>query len=126
MAIRKIEQGTIIPREDGKLIEEYIGAVNTQTNAFSLARMEAPVGWSEPAQRCDFTEVAIVISGVLEVEGEADRVLVAPSEVCIVDPGTTVRYRNGGEHICHYWSLCIPAFRPDRLQILDGTTGKVT
>ena len=33
-----------------KIIEEFIGRVNSGTAAVSLARMKSPPGWLEPAQ----------------------------------------------------------------------------
>ena len=34
-----------------KLIEEFIGRVNSNTTAVSIARMRSPSGWSEPGKR---------------------------------------------------------------------------
>ena len=31
-----------------KMIEEFIGRVNLQTEAVSIARMKSPCGWAEP------------------------------------------------------------------------------
>ena len=39
-----------------KRIEEYIGRVNSDTDAVSLARMVSPPGWREPGQRPTFDE----------------------------------------------------------------------
>ena len=33
-----------------KIISEYIGRVNSKTEALSVARMQSPAGWIEPAQ----------------------------------------------------------------------------
>ncbi len=40
--IREVSTGTIIPRDDGKLIDEHAGAVHTKADAYSVARMLAP------------------------------------------------------------------------------------
>ncbi|WP_293164945.1 hypothetical protein [Okeania sp. SIO2C9] len=34
-----------------KQIDEYIGHVNSQTDAISVAQMRSPSGWMEPGQR---------------------------------------------------------------------------
>ena len=36
-----------------KLVEEYIGRVNTAHSGISIAHMHSPPGWSEPAARSD-------------------------------------------------------------------------
>lgn len=53
-----------------KTIEEYVGRVNTDTEALSIARMLSPAGWSEPGQRPDFDEFTVVLRGELHVESE--------------------------------------------------------
>ena len=52
MAI-KIEGPTIIKAagNKSKVIEEYIGCVNSQTKDLSVARMVSPAGWVEPGQQ---------------------------------------------------------------------------
>ncbi len=39
-----------IPVEGKKIILEYFGRVNTNTEEVSIARMVAPAGWTEPPQ----------------------------------------------------------------------------
>jgi hypothetical protein len=39
-----------------KQIEEFIGRVNTSTDAVSIARMVSPPGWEDPAQTPAFDE----------------------------------------------------------------------
>ena len=52
-----IEAPTRIPVPGGKVIDEYVGRVNSGEAAVSVAHMVAPGGWVEPAQRPDFDEV---------------------------------------------------------------------
>jgi hypothetical protein len=33
------------------IIEEYIGRVNSETDAVSIARMQSPPGWAEPGEQ---------------------------------------------------------------------------
>jgi ethanolamine utilization protein EutQ len=53
-----------------KIIEEYIGRVNSNTNAVSVAKMQSPGGWSEPGQIPEFDEYTIVLKGILRVTGK--------------------------------------------------------
>ena len=116
--IHKVATGTIIPRDDGKLIDEHIGAVNTKSDAYSVARMEAPAGWKEPAQTAAFDELVLVMQGTLAVKADGRTELVNANESCLVERGTTVMYSNASAIApCSYWSLCIPAFRPERTKI---------
>lgn len=118
--IRKVTEGTIIPRDDGKLIDEHIGAVNTKTDAYSVARMGAPPGWKEPAQTAQFDELVLVVQGTLAVEGDGRTEQVGPNESCLIERGTRVTYSNASaSEPCSYWSICIPAFRPERT-VLHG------
>ena len=39
-----------------KLIEEFIGRMNSGTTAVSIARMKSPSGWSEPGQTPKFVD----------------------------------------------------------------------
>ena len=51
-----------------KLIDEFVGRVNTGDERLSVARMQSPEGWVEPGQRPDFDEYTVVIDGALRVE----------------------------------------------------------
>ena len=48
---RLIPSPTSIPVPGGKLIDEYVGGVNTQTDAISIAHMRAPAGWTSRSRR---------------------------------------------------------------------------
>jgi ethanolamine utilization protein EutQ len=51
-----------------KLIDEYIGRVNSGTSAASVAHMRSPGGWQEPGQMPEFDEFTVVLKGMLRVE----------------------------------------------------------
>src|SRR5919197_1094812 len=51
-----------------KLIEEFVGRVNTGEERLSVARMRSPAGWIEPGQRPEFDEWTLVLDGTLRVE----------------------------------------------------------
>ncbi|MBN1208568.1 MAG: rRNA maturation RNase YbeY [Myxococcaceae bacterium] len=113
----RLRKGKLIPREDGKRIEEFIGAATTGTSSASVARMLAPPGWSEPAQKPEFDEVLLVLRGELTVVIDGKRERIGPGEVGWVPRGRRVIYRNDGQGACDYWSICAPAFRPELAHI---------
>lgn len=116
--IQKVQHGSIFPREDGKIIDEHFGVLNAGHDAFSLAHMFAPPAWREPAQVAAFDEVVIVVQGALAIEADGQHITVEPGETCFVQQKTRVIYSNASqEQQCEYWSLCMPAFRPDRTQL---------
>ena len=58
-----------------KLIDEYIGRVNSHDSAVSVAHMRSPHGWVEPGQAPEFDEFTVVLKGLLHVKsknGELD------------------------------------------------------
>jgi probable rRNA maturation factor len=113
--VYKVVHGTIFPREDGKVIDEHFGVLNTKSDAFSLAHMTAPPAWHEPAQIAEFDEVVIVVRGTLAVEANGEKLAIEPGETCLIEKGTHVVYSNASNtNECTYWSLCMPAFRPER------------
>lgn len=109
----RLRKGKLIPREDGKRIEEFVGAASTGTASASVARMLAPPGWSEPAQTPEFDEVVMVLRGELTLVVDGKRERIGEGEVGLVPRGKRVVYRNDGQGACDYWSVCAPAFRPE-------------
>lgn len=111
----KLRKGKLIPRADGKRIEEFVGVANTGTRSVSVARMWAPPGWREPAQTPEFDEVVMVLEGTLTlvVGSSKKRERIGPGEVGFVPRGERVVYRNDGATGCGYFSVCAPAFRPE-------------
>ena len=65
---RLIPSPTSIPVPGGKVIDEYVGGVNTGTDAISIAHMRAPADWDEPFQTPEFDEYTLVLKGTLRVE----------------------------------------------------------
>ena len=108
----RLKKGKLIPRDDGKRIEEFVGAANTGTKSVSVARMLAPPGWKEPAQVPEFDEVVMVLKGTLTLVVEGKRERIGESEVGLVPRGKRVVYRNDGAGACDYYSVCAPAFLP--------------
>jgi mannose-6-phosphate isomerase-like protein (cupin superfamily) len=96
-----------------KLIDEYVGRVNTRTEAVSVAHMRSPAGWSEPGQRPTFREYTIVLHGTLMVEFESGALEVRAGQGVICEPDEWVRYSTPGDDGAEYISVCMPAFSPD-------------
>src|SRR5262245_10601511 len=98
--------------EPPKLIEEYVGRVNTNESRVSIAHMHSPSGWSEPGQRPEFDEFTLVLQGVLLVEHESGRMEVHPGQAVHTRSGEWVRYSTPGDAGAEYVAVCLPAFAP--------------
>jgi mannose-6-phosphate isomerase-like protein (cupin superfamily) len=93
-----------------KLIDEYIGRVNSQTNAASVAHMRSPGGWLEPGQTPAFDEFTIVLKGTLRVEYKTGSLDVTAGQAVIAHAGEWVRYSTPHEDGAEYIAVCLPAF----------------
>ena len=93
-----------------KLIEEYIGRVNSGTPSVSIARMRIPAGWVEPGQRPVFDEFTVVLRGTLRVEHESGVIDVRAGQAIIAHAGDWVRYSSPQNDGAEYIAVCIPAF----------------
>ena len=95
-----------------KLIEEYIGRVNSGTLAVSIAHMHSPEGWQEPGQRPEFDEFTVVLRGKLRVEHGKGALEVAAGQAIIAHHGEWVRYSSPEPGGAEYLAVCLPAFSP--------------
>jgi ethanolamine utilization protein EutQ len=98
-----------------KLIDEYVGLVNSKTSAASVAHMRSPQGWLEPGQTPEFDEFTIVLKGLLRVEhrsanGTIDSLDVAAGQAVVAHAGEWVRYSTSQEGGAEYIAVCLPAF----------------
>lgn len=96
-----------------KLIDEYIGRVNSDTEELSVAHMRSPSGWAEPGQRPEFGEYTVVLRGALRVEHEQGALEVTAGQAVITRPGEWVRYSSPGAEGAEYVAVCLPAFSPN-------------
>lgn len=103
----------VVPGVEPKLIEEYVGGVNTGTSEVSVARMVAPGGWDEPGQRPSFDEITLVLRGVLRVETEGDPIDVSAGQAIRTKAGEWVRYSTPHDDGAEYVAVCLPAFSPN-------------
>ena len=95
-----------------KVIDEYIGRVNSKTSAASVAHMRSPGGWVEPGQTPEFDEFTIVLKGTLRVEHKAGTLDVPAGQAVIAHAGEWVRYSTPGDDGAEYIAVCLPAFSP--------------
>ncbi|MDI1436071.1 MULTISPECIES: cupin domain-containing protein [Polyangium] len=95
-----------------KLIDEYVGRINTRTEGASVAHMRSPGGWVEPGQRPAFDEFTVVLRGSLHVEYEGGAVDVREGQAIITHKGEWVRYSTPGDEGAEYIAVCLPAFSP--------------
>jgi quercetin dioxygenase-like cupin family protein len=109
-----ISSPTVIPAagQPPKIIEEFIGRVNSQTSAISIAKMTSPSGWREPGQTPEFDEYTIVLKGELQVETRDAVYKVAAGQAIIVHAGEWIRYGTPGPAGAEYIAVCLSAFSP--------------
>ena len=96
-----------------KLIDEYIGRVNSQTTSTSVAHMRSPEGWLEPGQTPAFDEFTIVLKGMLRVTHSSGSLDVAAGQAVIAHAGEWVCYSTPNEGGAEYIAVCLPAFSMD-------------
>jgi mannose-6-phosphate isomerase-like protein (cupin superfamily) len=96
-----------------KIIEEYFGRVNSKTAAVSIARMQSPAGWDEPAQRPDFDEYTVVLKGTLRVKTKEKTYDVTAGQGILISKSEWVQYSSPNEGGAEYIAVCLPAFSPD-------------
>jgi mannose-6-phosphate isomerase-like protein (cupin superfamily) len=96
-----------------KLIEEFVGRVNTGTDDVSIARMKSPNGWLEPGQKPDFDEYTLVLRGMLRVSTKTETVDVRAGQAVIVHAGEWVQYSTPEPEGAEYVAICMPAFSMD-------------
>ena len=112
--MKKIISPSIIESEGNKpkVIEEYIGRVNSSTDSISIAKMSSPPGWEEPGQKPQFDEYTLVLNGTLKVESRTETVFIKEGEAVIVNSGEWVQYSTPNEG-AEYIAICLPAFSLD-------------
>ena len=96
-----------------KLIDEYVGRVNSATSATSIAHMRSPGGWQEPGQTPEFEEFTVVLHGTLRVEHRDGVIDVHAGQAVIAHCGEWVRYSTPGDEGAEYIAVCLPAFAMD-------------
>jgi len=106
-----VSSPTRIPVPGNKLVEEFIGHVNSGEGAVSIGRMHSPPGWSEPGQQPDFDEFTLVLRGSLRVESRDSTLDVRAGQAVIARRGEWVRYSTPDPEGAEYVAICLPAFQ---------------
>ena len=99
-----------------KLIDEYVGRVNSGTDAVSVAHMRSPAGWVEPGQTPEFDEYTLVLEGMLRVEHRAGALDVRAGQAVATKAGEWVRYSTPEADGAEYVAVCLPAFAPSTVR----------
>src|SRR5204863_4115168 len=107
-----------------KVIEEFIGRVNSKTAAVSIARMKSPAGWLEPAQTPQFDEYSLVLRGCLRVTTHGEIFNVCAGQAVICPRGQWVQYSTPGDEGAEYIAICLPAFSPATVHRDDSASPK--
>ena len=115
---RLIESPAIIPAAGTppKRIEEFVGLVNSKTEAVSIARMRSPSGWKEPGQVAEFDEYTVVLKGSLHLHLRDGVIDVSAGQAVIVPSGEWVQYSTPSPEGAEYIAVCLPAFSPDTVK----------
>jgi ethanolamine utilization protein EutQ len=93
-----------------KIIDEYVGRVNSKTSSVSVAHMRSPQGWLEPGQTPEFDEFTIVLKGTLRVEHKGGTLDVHAGQAIVAHAGEWVRYSTPEDGGAEYVAVCLPAF----------------
>jgi mannose-6-phosphate isomerase-like protein (cupin superfamily) len=95
-----------------KLIDEYIGLVNSRQEGISIAHMRSPAGWVEPGQTPEFEEYTVVLQGLLRVAYAGGHLDVNAGQAVIAHSGEWVQYSTPTDEGAEYLTVCLPAFSP--------------
>ena len=95
-----------------KIIEEFIGRVNSAESRLSIAHMRSPAGWVEPGQTPQFDEFTLVLKGMLRVRHRDGQIDVASGQAVVASAGEWVQYSSPHADGAEYIAVCLPAFSP--------------
>ncbi len=96
-----------------KIIEEFIGRVNSKSAEVSIAKMKSPEGWVEPGQTPEFDEYTIVLKGILRVTSKDATYNVKAGEAIMTHKGEWIQYSTPEPEGAEYIAVCLPAYSPD-------------
>lgn len=95
-----------------KLIDEYVGRVNSGEQRLSVAYMRSPAGWVEPGQTPQFQEFTIILKGKMRIVHKGGVLEVSAGQAVVAHPGEWIQYSTPDE-ATEYIAICLPAFSPD-------------
>ena len=92
-----------------KIIREYVGVLNTGDTKVSIAQTRSPGGWQEPWECDDYHQYALVLEGMLRVEGPHGVIEAEAGQAIHTKPGERIRYTTPREDGAEYILVCVPA-----------------
>jgi hypothetical protein len=95
-----------------KVIDEYVGRLNSGHGQVSVAHMRSPGGWVEPGQTPEFDEFTVVLRGLLRVTHRGGVLDVRAGQAVVAHRGEWVRYSTPEPDGAEYVAVCLPAFSP--------------
>ena len=112
---KKIEKPTEIKAHGNKpkIIQEFIGLVNSNTKDTSIAKMNSPEGWIESGQTPEFDEYTVVLNGTLCVKSKEEKFEIKAGQAFITSKGEWVQYSTPYAGGAEYIAVCLPAFSPE-------------
>jgi mannose-6-phosphate isomerase-like protein (cupin superfamily) len=99
-----------------KLIDEFVGRINSGDADLSVARMRSPGGWVEPGQTPEFDEYTVVLRGMLRVSHRGGSIDVRADQAVVVRRGEWVQYSTPEPEGAEYVAICLPAFSPETVR----------
>jgi hypothetical protein len=103
---------TPVPASGNKarLVDEYVGLINTGNTGISIAHSRCPAGWEEPAQCPKFDRFTIVLKGMVRVEHADGAIEAEAGQAIHAIRDEWVRYSTPSEAGAEYIAVCIPAY----------------
>jgi mannose-6-phosphate isomerase-like protein (cupin superfamily) len=95
-----------------KIIEEFVGQVNSDESRLSIALMRSPGGWIEPGQTPEFDEFTVVLKGALRVTHKDGVLDVKAGQAVVTHAGEWVQYSTPNADGAEYIAVCLPGFSP--------------
>lgn len=111
---QKIEKPTEIKAHGNKIkvIQEFIGLMNSNTEDTSIAKMNSPEGWIESGQTPEFDEYTVVLNGTLCVKTKEEEFEIKAGQAFVASKGEWVQYSTPYAEAAEYIAVCLPAFSP--------------
>jgi len=95
---------------------EYVGRVNSQTTAVSIAPHAEPGGWKSRRRRPSSTSTRSCCAACCGFEHAAEPLDVHAGQAVIAHRGERVRYSSPAPDGAEYVAVCLPAFSPDTVR----------
>jgi ethanolamine utilization protein EutQ len=113
--VNLIQQPTIVMAAGNKHkeIAEYVGRLNSATEALSIAHMKSPAGWSEPGQIPEFDEYTVVLRCALRAETRAGTIDVKAGQAILARRGEWCAIAPWSPLVPSMWRCACLPFSPE-------------